>query len=303
MIKVGICGFSIGNGHPFSFSAIINGYDKERFDKLGWSFISQYLGERSPEEFGIGKLKVTHTWCPSAVMTRQLADACSIPNACSSVLDMVGVVDALIIARDDWPSHFEMAMPFLQHGTPVFIDKPLTFDSRELDEFYPFLQSGKLMTCAPLRNAVEMEETKAERHRIGELKMVSGKVVRDIGTYGIHLLEALMRSHPDLGLPQHVFRCRADHDSFIFTFRDGISFHLDCLGDIERLFRIEMVGTSGSTTINIRNNFDAFRETLIQFSSMVETGTPPIEPYETRRIIEALIMAKQLSIGEGMELK
>ena len=29
MIKLGIIGFSKNNGHPYSFSAIINGYDRE----------------------------------------------------------------------------------------------------------------------------------------------------------------------------------------------------------------------------------------------------------------------------------
>lgn len=33
MKKIGILGVSEGNGHPYSFSAIINGYDDENFKK------------------------------------------------------------------------------------------------------------------------------------------------------------------------------------------------------------------------------------------------------------------------------
>ena len=40
--------------------------------------------------------------------------ACNIEVACDNVTDMLGVVDAVIIARDDWPNHFDLASPFLK---------------------------------------------------------------------------------------------------------------------------------------------------------------------------------------------
>ena len=38
-IKLGLIGLSEGNGHPYSFSAIINGYDKQAMQKSDWSVI------------------------------------------------------------------------------------------------------------------------------------------------------------------------------------------------------------------------------------------------------------------------
>ena len=43
VINTGIIGLSEGNGHPFSFSAIINGYDKIELKKSGWKVIYDYL--------------------------------------------------------------------------------------------------------------------------------------------------------------------------------------------------------------------------------------------------------------------
>ena len=50
--RVGVIGYSAGNGHPFSFSAIINGYSEEDFLTSGWPVINSYLKQREAEEFG-----------------------------------------------------------------------------------------------------------------------------------------------------------------------------------------------------------------------------------------------------------
>lgn len=47
MIKVGIIGLhNKDNGHPFSFSAIINGYDKKNFKSSPYKVILDYLEKR-----------------------------------------------------------------------------------------------------------------------------------------------------------------------------------------------------------------------------------------------------------------
>ena len=51
MIKIGIIGFSKNNGHPYSFSAIINGYSKHHFKKIGYKFILEYLNKQPKRNF------------------------------------------------------------------------------------------------------------------------------------------------------------------------------------------------------------------------------------------------------------
>ena len=91
------------------------------------------------------------------MITGKLCAACRIETACGDVSEMLGVIDALIIARDDWESHADLALPFLRSGISVFVDKPLTLNAAELDAFVPFLRSGKLMSCSGLRYAAELD--------------------------------------------------------------------------------------------------------------------------------------------------
>ena len=47
--KVGIIGFSEANGHPYSFSSIINGYNEKNYQKSNWKLILNYL-KKQPEK-------------------------------------------------------------------------------------------------------------------------------------------------------------------------------------------------------------------------------------------------------------
>ena len=59
MIEIGIIGFSKNNGHPYSFSAIINGYNKTYFKKVGYKFILEYLNKQPKKNFLKNELKIS----------------------------------------------------------------------------------------------------------------------------------------------------------------------------------------------------------------------------------------------------
>src|SRR5689334_24844046 len=121
--RVGTIGLSEGNGHPFSFSAIVNGYDDAGFADAGWPVIHRYLQAQPKENFGFDGFRVSHAWTQDAELTAKLCRACRIKNACSTVEEMVSEVDAVLIARDDWETHYGLARPFLEAGKHVFVDK------------------------------------------------------------------------------------------------------------------------------------------------------------------------------------
>ena len=163
MIKVGIIGLSKGNGHPFSFSAIINGYNKSELYKSGWIVIYDYLQGQKKDNFGIKDVKVTHAWTQDKKITQQLCNACLIENCCSDLKQMFNKVDALIIARDDWKSHFEYSIPFLERNIPVFIDKPLTINIDELKIYKKYILKNKLMSCSGFRFSTELDEIRKKK--------------------------------------------------------------------------------------------------------------------------------------------
>jgi len=294
--RVGILGFSEGNGHPFSFSAIINGFSDTGMAASGWEGIHNYLCQRDASEFGIGDLKVTHAWTQFSEITKKLCDASKIPNAVSDPREMLGNVDAIIIARDDYESHLALALPFLTDGLPVFVDKPLTLDPGELRTFRPFLESGKLMSCSAMRYARELDLLRISIPGFGPIKLVRGAIVLSWEKYGIHLLEAIF------GLmnpaPLYALSTGADHDSVVLGGdREGILIQIDCLGAAPRTFSIEIFGKEQRVSAEITDNFSMFRRALWHFHDSMKTGTPAIEPAQTILLMR-ILMAGRMAMKE-----
>jgi len=63
-IRLGVIGMTEGNGHPYSWSAILNGYDRARMTaECPFPGIPGYLNLQPPEAFGIADARVTHVFC------------------------------------------------------------------------------------------------------------------------------------------------------------------------------------------------------------------------------------------------
>lgn len=302
VIRVGIIGFSEGNGHPLSFSAIINGYDDGAFAKAGWPVILNYLRQQPATNFGIDDVQITHAWSQDHRFTQKLCDACFIKKPCNNFSEMAGEIDALIIARDDWESHADLALPFLLRGIPVFIDKPLTLDSKELMKFYPYLEKAKLMSCSGMRYARELDGMRASKRDLDATKLVAGVVLNDLERYGIHLIESIASFGGNFSRPVAITRLQANHDSFLLHLENGVPFHLDCLGQTSKIFHLSIFGEYSHHYYDLHDNFNAFRRTLENFFLMVKSNTAPIDPSETRRMIEVLIAAKKLAPGNTAEI-
>lgn len=287
MIDIGIVGVCPKNGHPYSFSAIINGYDGEAVEDAGWGVIREYLDERDPSEIGVPGAQVTHVWTQDQQHTKWLQDAGRIPHAVSNLEDLIGAVDAVIIARDDYEQHAEMALPFLEADLPVFLDKPLAVDLDQLRQLHPFLKSGQLMSCSGLRYARELDGPRSRIDAYGTVKLIRGAVLNDWEKYGTHLLDAIFHLHPSS--PRAVTARPGTHDGFTVAMRDGTTVEIDAMGDIPLTFQVDIWGTEHRSTHEIRDNFSAFRRTLWRFLEMVKTGEPQIPPADTMKVMKVLI--------------
>jgi Oxidoreductase family, NAD-binding Rossmann fold len=303
MIRTGVIGLSEGNGHPFSFSAIINGYDEASFGQAGWPVILNYLKLQSSERFGVPDVRVTHAWTQDAAITKKLCAACCIDTACTQPSDMLGHVDAVIIARDDWETHAALALPFLERGVAVFVDKPLTLDLQQLNTFTPYLHSGKLMSCSGLRYAAELDAMRLAQPETGAIQLISGAVLNGLDKYGIHLIEAVASLGGPFARPVSVTRLQAPHESFLLTLDGGLPFHLDCLGAVGKTFHLSFFGQSGHRHFDLHDNFSAFHRTLEHFFQMVRTGVPAIQPTETLRLMRLIAAAQKLEPGATVHLQ
>ena len=268
MKKVGIIGYNKGNGHPFSFSAIINGYNQKSFAKLGWDVILKYLNKRGGKEFGIKNLKVTHVYMPQKKMANALADACYVKNVCDKYSDMINEVDAVIIARDDYKSHHKIAIPFLKANRCVFVDKPLSLDIGELNDFYPYIKSAKLMSCAAYKYAEELNYIKKELKNGDKVKNISLITLKPWEKYGIHVIDALLEVTK---LKTVSVSYKKFYDDFYFLKLENRAIVTICCTKkyLHPTFIFSIISERKNLQIKINDNFSAFKKTLKLFSKMI----------------------------------
>jgi predicted dehydrogenase len=284
--KLGMIGLSEGNGHPYSFSAIINGYDRESFATCGWPGIFEYLEKKVRNDFGIDGLTVSAVWTQDIEESRKIAQAARIESVCHSVDEMVELVDGVIIARDDWQSHWSLAEPFLKAGKYVFVDKPLSLSPEELKAFYPYLVQGQLMSCAALRYAGELDEYRY-CCRQEQPKVVTGTILCDWSRYGVHLLDGIF-SGIDFDV-QAVFATGDLPRTAVLECSGGTKIVLTCLGSSEKTFNISGYFDAKKTVAEVADNFTAFKRTLEHFRNMIRDGEAQIDPELTLNIMKTLI--------------
>ncbi|MEK4244741.1 Gfo/Idh/MocA family oxidoreductase [Psychrobacillus sp. FSL K6-2684] len=288
--RIGLLGFSEGNGHPYSFSAIINGFDDEGFKNSGWDVIYNYVKKRDISEFGINNAKVTHIWTQNEELSKNIAISCKIENVVSDYEDMIGKIDGVIIARDDYESHYNLAMPFLESGIKVFIDKPLTLEVEELRFFKKYLLNGQLMSVAGLRFAKELDDVKVKINEFGNLKVIQSSVIVNWEKYGIHIIDGV------LGLlneqPISIEFVNSAANLYVVTFKNGLVWTINILEDAPKTFSIEVWGEKKRCSVEIEDNFSMFRRMLYRFVKLVEEGDVLYDPNNTIRSIALLIAGK-----------
>jgi hypothetical protein len=297
--SIGIIGLSEGNGHPFSYGSIINGYSPKGLAASGWPGIYEYVRRRHASEFGIDGWTITHAWTQHSESTKKLCAACRIPHGVGDYREFLGKVDAVIIARDDHETHFKMARPFLEAGLPVFVDKPLSLEVDELRAFKPYLEKGQLMSCSGMRYARELDEPRAGLAAYGSLKLIRGVIVLSWEKYGVHLLEAILAITP--AHPVAVRMLPAEHASAVVRLDDGVLIQIDALGECARTFHLELFGTHCTGAFDITDNFSMFRRMLWQFTESIRTGRPAIPSERTLEIMRVLI-AGRMARNENREV-
>ena len=289
--RVGMIGYNEGNGHPYSFSAIINGYDSEKMRQTPYPVIADYLSERNDREFGIGDFKVTHIWTPKRERAEDIAGCTDIENVVDDYREMVEETDAVIIARDDAESHREISSIFLERGMNVFIDKPLCDTLEDLSYFEPWLRTGKLMSCSGFRYYPDIASSFGGELVKEQIVFSNSVSIIDWFKYGIHVLEGItpimgseVKWVQDVGeAGNHIVRVQ---------YRCGKYALIEVNSDVGFAFKSAFF-TKGSKhfTMDYDDNFSCFKGLLEAFYRQYKTGKPAIDPEETINLIKTLIAA------------
>ncbi len=268
-----------------------------------WPVIFDYCRKRDPADFGIHGVQVTHAWTQFPKITEKICSASLIKNPVKDYTDMIGAVDGILIARDDYETHFEMAMPFLKAGVPVYVDKPLTLVPEQLKTLTPYLESGLLMSCAALRYAVEIDEARRDIKEYGELKLIRGAVVKCWEKYGVHMIDATLGLlPPEIALAfESIHVTKAQHMSAHLRFKNGPLVQIDSLGSVPKTFRLDIYGEKRRSHHDLEDNFSMFKRTLWHFVDSIRNQKPAFDPELTLTSMR-ILMAGNLSLKLGREV-
>lgn len=302
-MNIGIIGMSPGNAHPYSWSAIINGkFDGDEISRVGYPAVTAYL-EANRDTLGIPGARVKHVWAQEVEIAESIAKGAGIENVSGSLEAMIGEVDAVILARDDPENHREMAMPFIEAGVPIFIDKPLAYSREDLAWFAEQHRAGKfLMSCSSMRYANECRIARQEIQSFGKLELVTAVGKKDWKKYGVHLLEGVFSILGD-PIPHSVRHIgRADKEIIQLKMADGPDIMLHLFMDITGTFQISLFGQNGWKLIDIRNSYSMFRDNIIEFVRSLEEGKPRLAFEKTERIMQVIIGAKESLERSGVEI-
>lgn len=299
-IRLAMLGMVPGNGHPYSWSAIFNGFDPEAMAKCPYPAIHDYLSRQPATALGIPGARVTHVWCDDATDARRVARAALIPNVVAAPTDVIGQVDAVIIATDLGHEHVARARPFLEAGLPAFIDKPLVDSEADLRRFLDWHREGKaFLSTSGLRYSREYAECRARLAEVGEVRLITMTMAKSWERYGIHALEGVYPFLAPGGWRDVVNTGQGDANVVHLHHDSGVEVVLAVIPDLVGAFGcLNVYGTRGVLMARFEDTFVAFKTQLEQFVAYLRSGISPVPIAETLELM-GLLIAGRRSREEG----
>lgn len=286
--KIAMLGMVDGNGHPYSWSAMFNGYNKEEMEKCPFPVIPRYLEKEPLESFGVRGAKITHIWTDDPEDAKKVAAASLIPNIVERPEDVIGQVDAVIIGTDKGWEHVERAKPFIEAGLPMFIDKPLCDNVEDLKTFCRWIKEGaRIMSSSCLRYMKEYIPYQLSTNELGQLRYINMTMNKSWERYGIHALEPVFT----ITGPGYVSVRNTggiNNNILHLVHKDGIDVNLALIYDAAGS-PMKIIGTKESVTVPTKDSYFAFHKQLDMFVQYLETDVLPYPFAETVELMEIII--------------
>ncbi len=287
-LRLGIVGMSDGNGHPYSWSAIINGYDAAAMAACPFPAIPAYLAERAFPRDQLTDAEVTHIWTQSPAVSADIARAARIPHVVTELSGMVGEIDALLLARDD-AKHRELGAPFLRAGQHVYLDKPPALSVAELDELYALaVRPEQIFSCSALRFAAELRLTAVEAARLGALRRIVGVTPQSWARYAAHILDPVISLLEPGEVADHEVVTAGASVTLRVRWASGLLGEFEATGAPEGDIALLYVGERASVRKVFVDSFSAFRSALQQFLAGVRADRSPIGYVHLRELVSLL---------------
>lgn len=167
MVRVGVV--NIDTSHPRAFSQIFNAGNRARYVAV---YNDGFRGDDEVNGF---------------------LQSAGLETRCDTVEALASMVDVGFIQGCNWDTHLDYIEPFLKAGKPVFIDKPVVGNMRDIARLRRYVAEGAvILGSSCMRYAPQITDflaiPEAERGQIVSLHSTCGV---DEFNYAIHAVEAI----------------------------------------------------------------------------------------------------------------
>lgn len=286
-LKLGIIGLSEGNGHPFSWSSIFNGYEKKLMKDCGFPAIPIYLSKQNFPKDCIKNAEVSHIWTQNYQISEKIAKTCRIKNISKNYSDMVGKVDALLLARDDAENHLKFCLPYLEAGIPIYIDKPFSLKVSDANKILSYQKfPGQIFTCSALLFADEFKLKEIDLEYIGKIKSIEGISPKSWDKYSVHLIDPIFQIIKDkVKVKKHQKFISNNIHRLNVIFENDIDVQISTYGNLNVPIMLKIYGKKNNLSLKFNDPFSAFKKALECFVESVRSGEQKVD---FRNLIEVV---------------
>ena len=289
-IQLGLIGTSEENGHPYSWSAIINGYDKKKIKKCGFPIIPKYLNKKNyPKDF-IKNAQVSHIWTQDVKISRKIASTTFIPNIVTKKENLIGKVDGVLIARDDYKNHYKISKPFLKAGLPVYIDKPISISLKNFEKIYNNeIYPGQIFTCSATRYSKSLSLPVLIKKKIGVIKKIIATSPKNWDKYSVHIIEPVVKMLFKKDVPLKFEKSKVNKNNLVVTWSSKTQTVFVMKKNKKSQIKILIEGSKGKKTLYFDDTFESFKLALKDFIFGIKKKSiqsPKRHNYKIVKIIE-----------------
>ena len=289
-LRIGILGMTEGNGHPYSWSAMFNNFHPERMRNCPFPVIPAYLSKQPKSTIGIPGAHITHIHCDIRADAEDVSASTFIPNIVDGPEDMIGEIDAVIVATDIGSEHVRRCRPFIEAGIPMFVDKPLADNENDLKIFTKWRDEGaEILSSSSMRYLKEaMPYHNGRTYELGDLRYISALSPKKWETYGIHPLELI---YPIVGPGFESIQNTGAYERNILHIkhRRGIDINIALIKDMFGGGDTLITGTAGHTYIRGGDSYYCFKTQLDAFVKWLRDGVDPYPFSETQELMKLVI--------------
>ena len=259
-ISLAVIGTSDGNGHPYSWSAIINGYNKNELENCPFPIIQEYMSEIEPSKTNFKDVEVTHIWTQNKEESEKISKFAKIKTIV------------------DYQKHLELSRPFLKSGLPIYIDKPIAISKNNLIKILDEQKyEGQIFSCSAIKYANEFNLADNYFEQFGQLIRINAFAPKDWYHYSIHIIDPILKLlglKSDYTLIKKSITKEGLH-SAEFDWQNNLIVEFTTTGHNTPLY-IEIIGETMTKKIFLKDTYNAFKNTLELFIDCIRNNVNPI---------------------------